>query len=265
MINERSTFKPKRAFGQHFLTDQNIVHKIVIESGVKPGDDVWEVGGGKGILTEALLQTGCHLTVFEIDYNLQEYLERTFGNRINLVAKDVLKANWETMFTNHPVSVVANIPYQITSPLLFRIAKYHTHFDKVVIMIQKEVAQRMVAHPNTKDYGILTLKMQYYFHIELLFKVPPTVFSPPPKVDSAVICMTPRLNKPEIPEIDKFWKLVEIAFQQRRKMLRNNVKYLVTEEQFQQLTQTTPIDLQRRGESLDEQEFIQLFRAIELL
>jgi 16S rRNA (adenine1518-N6/adenine1519-N6)-dimethyltransferase len=265
MNNTRQPFRPKRAFGQHFLTDQNIVRKIVSESGVGPGDNVWEVGGGKGILTEALLESGCNLTVFEIDFTLQEYLEQAFGNRINLVSKDVLKANWESMFTDQPVKVVANIPYQITSPLLFRIAKYHSHFDKVVVMIQKEVAQRMVAHPNTKDYGILTLKMQYYFNIEYLFTVPPTVFSPPPKVDSAVIRLTPRINKPEITDLDKFWKLVEIAFQQRRKMLRNNVRNLVTEEQFQQLITTTPIELNRRGESLDEQEFILLFRAIELL
>jgi 16S rRNA (adenine1518-N6/adenine1519-N6)-dimethyltransferase len=107
--------------------------------------------------------------------------------------------------------------------------------------------------------------MQYYFNIELLFSVPPTVFTPPPKVESGVIRLTPRLNKPEISDLNKYWKLIEFAFQQRRKMLRNNVKHLVTQDQYEKLIQTTPIDLNRRGESLDEQEFILLFRAIELL
>jgi 16S rRNA (adenine1518-N6/adenine1519-N6)-dimethyltransferase len=265
MSYPNSTFRPKRAFGQHFLTDQNIVRKIVMESGVTHGDDVWEVGGGKGILTEELLQTGCNLTVFEIDFNLQDFLKEEFGNRIQLVSQDVLKSNWEKLFPMKPIQLVANIPYQITSPLLFRIAKYHSHFSQVVVMIQKEVAQRMVAHPNTKDYGILTLKMQYYFKIEYLFSVPPSVFTPPPKVDSAVIRLTPRKDKPEISDLDKFWKLVEISFQQRRKMLRNNIRNLISEEQYQQIILTSPIDLNRRGESLDEQEFILLFNSIELL
>jgi 16S rRNA (adenine1518-N6/adenine1519-N6)-dimethyltransferase len=265
MNYQNTPFKPKRAFGQHFLTDQNIVRKIVLESGVGSEDVVWEVGGGKGILTEALLQTGCNLTVFEIDFMLQEYLERTFKDRITLIAKDVLKVNWEAIFPIKHIHLVANIPYQITSPLLFKIAKFHAHFEQVVVMIQKEVAQRMVAHHNTKDYGILTLKMQYYFNIEYLFSVPPTVFSPPPKVDSAVIRLTPRADKPEISDLDKFWRLVEVSFQQRRKMLRNNVRHLVTDEQFEKLIKTTPIELNRRGESLDEKEFILLFNAIELL
>lgn len=260
-----SGFRPKKAFGQHFLTDVNIVKKIVSEANVSPGDIVWEIGGGKGILTDELLSAGCQLTVFEIDYSLQEYLDDRYGERIRLIKKDVLRADWEALFPNQTISIIANIPYQITSPLLFKIAQYDEHFHKIVIMIQKEVAQRMLAKPSTKDYGILTLKMQYYFQVDLLLKVPPTVFTPPPKVDSAVIRLTPRKERPEINHIDRYWKLIEIAFQQRRKMLHNNVRHLITDIQYEKLLKVTPIDLNRRGESLNEQEFIDLHRCIELL
>ena len=260
-----SDFKPKKAFGQHFLTDGNIVRKIVQESGVKANEKVWEVGGGQGILTDSLLETGCDVTVFEIDYTLQDYLESKYQERIRLIKRDVLKVDWNTLFPDENIAMVANIPYQITSPLLFRIAEHHAHFSKIVVMIQKEVALRMLAKPSTKDYGILTLKMQYYFDISLLFHVPPTVFTPPPQVDSTVIKLTPRKDKPTISHIENYWKLIETAFQQRRKMLRNNVRHILTEEQYEKLLQTTPIDLTRRGETLNEQEFIALHSCIELL
>jgi 16S rRNA (adenine1518-N6/adenine1519-N6)-dimethyltransferase len=258
-MKEKAVFHAKKMFGQHFLTDRNIIAKIIESAGLTPQDKVWEVGGGRGILTEALVAMGCDVTVFEIDYILQDYLRDTFGSQIHLVAGDVLRVNWEKLFPPERLHIVANIPYQITSPLLFRIAKYHAHFQQVVIMIQKEVAERIVARADTKDYGILSLKMQYYFHVQYLFSVPPTVFSPPPKVDSAVIRLVPRLDAPFLENPDRFWKMVELAFGQRRKMLRNNLKPFVDEATYARLIDASPIDLKRRGETLNEEDYLLLY------
>ncbi len=254
-------FKHKKKLGQHFLKDKNIVRKIVKIAEIKQDDYVWEIGPGKGILTEELLNRNCDLTAFEIDETLFPILEEKFSNKINLIKKDVLKANWKKFLSNKEVKIVANLPYQITSPFLFKVAKFSVHFSKIVIMIQKEVAQRIKAKVSSKDYGILTLKMQFYFDVSYEFTVKSHLFYPKPKVDSTVISLIPRKEKPDIEDEKLFWRIVETSFRNRRKMLRNNLKEILNAEQIAELSDD--FDLSKRGETLTELEFIALYEEIE--
>jgi 16S rRNA (adenine1518-N6/adenine1519-N6)-dimethyltransferase len=258
-------FHHKKSLGQHFLKDKNIVRKIVDIANVQKNEQVWEIGPGKGILTEELLNRNCNLTCFEIDENLYPLLEDRFSDKIHLIKKDILKVNWKDFFTGELIKIVSNLPYQITSPFLFRVAKYAQHFSNVVVMIQKEVAQRINAKVGTKDYGILTLKIQYYFTPKYEFTVKSHLFTPPPKVDSAVISLTPRLDKPEIENEKFFWHIVETAFRNRRKMLRRNLREIISKEKIEKLTECCPIDLSRRGETLNEKEFIELYKVMKEL
>jgi len=255
--------KPKKSLGQHFLTDKNIVRKIVKIADVQKGDFVWEIGPGKGILTEELLQTGCKLTAFEIDKKLHPLLVDKFSGTIKLIKKDILKVNWEDYFPAKKVKIVANLPYQITSPILFKVVTFANQFSQVVIMIQKEVAQRINAKIGSKDYGILTLKMQFYFNVSYGFTVKSHLFYPRPRVDSAVIKLIPRKNKPEIEDEKFFWRIVETAFRNRRKMLRNNLKVILSSEQIEELSKK--FDLSRRGETFSEKDFLDLYHKIQIL
>lgn len=256
-------FKHKKKLGQHFLKDKNIVRKIVKIADIKPDDYVWEIGSGKGILTEELLNRNCNLTTFEIDEKLYPILEDKFSNKINLIKEDVLKANWKKLLPNEKVKIVANLPFQITSPFLFKVVKFSEHFSKIVIMIQKEVAQRIKAKVGSKDYGILTLKMQYYFDVSYEFTVKSHLFYPKPKVDSAVISLIPREEKPAIEDEKFFWSIVETSFRSRRKMLRNNLKEILNAEQIEELSDD--FDLSKRGETFSEREFVNLYNRIRSL
>ncbi|MCF7814411.1 MAG: 16S rRNA (adenine(1518)-N(6)/adenine(1519)-N(6))-dimethyltransferase RsmA [Candidatus Cloacimonetes bacterium] len=255
-------FHHKKSLGQHFLKDKNIIRKIVDIAEIQPGDAVWEIGPGMGILTEELLKRKANLTCFEIDSSLYDILENKFDDKIKLIKKDILKANWNEYFSQEKIKIVANLPYQITSPFLFEVSRFADHFSKVVVMIQKEVAQRINAKVGTKDYGILTLKMQYYFDVKYEFTVKPHVFKPPPRVDSAVISLIPRLDKPKIDNEKYFWRIVETSFRNRRKMLRRNLRELISVEKIEQIQKTGIIDLKRRGETLTEEEFIELYKLV---
>ena len=257
-----TNFHHKKSLGQHFLKDKNIIRKIVDIADVQENEQVWEIGPGQGILTEELLNRNCNLTCFEIDKNLYPILEDRFSDKIHLIKKDILKVNWEEFFPREQIKIVANLPYQITSPFLFRVVKYAQHFSTVVVMIQKEVAQRINAKVGKKDYGILTLKMQYYFTPKYEFTVKSHLFKPPPKVDSAVISLIPRIDKPEIENEKFFWHIVETAFRNRRKMLRRNLREIISKDKIEKLNECCPIDLSRRGETLNETEFIELYEAI---
>jgi 16S rRNA (adenine1518-N6/adenine1519-N6)-dimethyltransferase len=255
-------FHHKKSLGQHFLKDKNIIRKIVNIAEIQPNEPVWEVGPGMGILTEELLNQKADLTCFEIDHSLYEFLEEKFGNKIHLIRQDILKADWAKLLPEVKVKIVANLPYQITSPFLFKVIQFSRHFSKIVVMIQKEVAERIKAKTGTKDYGILSLKMQFNFHVWQEFIVKPHVFVPAPKVDSAVICLTPITEKPEIEDETLFWQVVETAFRNRRKMLRRNLRELISIKRIDQIQDSGAIDLQRRGETLSESEFLLLYRMI---
>ena len=258
-------FRHKKSLGQHFLKDKNVVRKIANLAEIEENEAVWEVGPGKGILTEQLLLQKCNLTCFEIDESLFPILFEKFGKSINLVNKDILKINWKEYLNDKQIKIVANLPYQITSPFLFRVTEHADNFSRVVVMIQKEVAERINAGIGTKDYGRLSLKMQFYFNVEYGFTVKPHLFFPPPKVDSAVIILTPRKDKPVLEDERFFWRVVEVAFQNRRKMLRRNLRVLLPKDKIEELGASCKIELTRRGETLTEEDFIELYEAVRQL
>ncbi len=222
---------PKKKWGQNFLNDPNIARKIAAMAELDPADHVWEIGPGKGILTQAILSHCENLTAFEIDPELQEYLPGIFSGheQFRIVAGDILRVDW-TQYLHPQTVVISNLPYQITSPFLFRLAEHYTQVKRSVLMIQKEVADRIVAKPNTKEYGILSVKLNLVFTIERLFNVEPHLFYPPPKVRSSVIRLRPRHDAPVIDDMALMYRLIDTCFHSRRKTLRNNLKNMVSDE-----------------------------------
>jgi 16S rRNA (adenine1518-N6/adenine1519-N6)-dimethyltransferase len=251
-------FFHKKKWGQNFLKDKNIVAKIVRESGITPEDEIWEIGPGMGILTEAILNVSKNLTAFEIDNDVIEIIEERFGNQVKLIKGDVIKTDWNELLHNK-VHIVANIPYQITSPLLYKICNHSDKIASATLMVQKEFADRLRAVPNTKEYAALTIKTQFFYNIKMLFKVPAHVFNPPPRVDSAIIRLEIRDDIPQIDNLKLFNRLVDASFAMRRKTLRNNLKNFLGTENLQLLEEENIIDLRRRGETLSEEEFLNLY------
>ncbi|MBN1326356.1 MAG: ribosomal RNA small subunit methyltransferase A [Candidatus Cloacimonetes bacterium] len=250
-------FRHKKSLGQHFLNDRNITRKIVEIAGLSEGDRVWEIGAGTGILTDAILEKECHPLVFEIDTRLCQMLLAKYSTNIDLIAGDVLNADWDLLTKGDPqIKLVANLPYQITTPFLFRFLEYMNNFSLAVIMIQKEVAERIKAGPGSKQYNQLSLKLQYYCQINYEFSVKKHLFFPVPKVDSAVISLIPRVRNTNCQNPEFFWKLVEACFQYRRKTLHNNLKGFIRADILTQVEKK--FDLSLRAEKLTENDFLLL-------
>ena len=256
--------RPTKALGQHFLKEPAIAEEMVKLAEINSEDRVWEIGPGKGILTQALLAKGCKLTAFELDDRLEPLLKNEFGDKIELKMVDVLQIDWELELKkeSNPVKLVANIPYNITSPLLEKLEEYHSYFSSITLMLQEEVAERICAIPGTKAYGLMTLRLQRIFDSSILIKVPREYFEPIPKVNSAVVSLRPRAKPAEIPDLDKYLTVLETAFAHRRKTLRNNLLHLTDRDHLAQIQEETGIDLNRRGETLSEAEFITLSRYL---
>ncbi len=256
--------KPLKQFGQHFLTDTEMADRIVASAELQCSEPVWEIGPGKGVLTERLLEQTDKLTAFEIDFRLSDFLRNRFGDRLNLVNRDILAVNWLELLaqarqeSGQQVKLVSNLPYQITSPILYALEKNAEHFSRIVLMIQKEVAERLTARAASKAYGVLTLKVGYSFDTTLLFHVPPSSFTPEPKVHSSVVLLTPRTDKPNPKSLDIYRRIIDKAFEQRRKTLRNNLRRMFNTEDVAKLESGSGIDFNRRGETIDEGEYIRL-------
>lgn len=264
VVNTHTEFaKPKKALGQNFLQDPNITRKIVASLNVHQDDMVVEVGPGRGALTEHLLSQTNNLHLIEFDRELAAYWQSHSETVENLVVYDVdiLKFDFASLSSTKKgpstgeIKVIGNLPYNISSPILFYLMTHISQIDSIVVMLQKEVVQRMVAEPGNKQYGRLSVMLQQYFAIELLFTVPPTAFFPPPKVDSAIARLQP-LNEPIYPVENQqnFADLVKQAFSQRRKTLRNTLKPLLSSEQIASLG----IDPQARAETLSITDFAKL-------
>lgn len=217
------SFKTKKSLGQHFLHDQNIISKILKSVNAAEHDRIIEIGPGTGALTLGLAQYYPDLHAIELDTRAIEILSRDVPGLIVHHA-DVLKVNWpELISAESDTYIIGNLPYYITSPILFSLLESRLLFKEAVLMMQKEVARRLVASPSTKDYGILSVQTQLMCTPELLFDVSPNSFSPPPNVMSTVIRLT--FNKPALPCTDKGLKtVVRTAFNQRRKKLSNSLK-----------------------------------------
>jgi len=255
---------PLRSLGQHFLVDKGIARRIVAEADVGPGDTVLEVGPGRGILTEALLDAGARVVAVELDRGLFAYLSGHLGGRegLDLRAGDALKldpASLEGAF-----KVVSNLPYQVTTPLLFHLLEGHPAPDVLVVMVQREVADRILAAPGTKAYGVLTLGVTARARAELCFTLPPGAFRPPPKVRSAVVRIRPLPDPPVAPEaLPAFMAVVRAALGRRRKTLRNALATLdLPPAQVAAALAAAGIDPGARGETLDLEAFARLSAAL---
>jgi 16S rRNA (adenine1518-N6/adenine1519-N6)-dimethyltransferase len=237
---------PRKRFGQNFLIDDGIIHAIVNAIHPQTGETVVEIGPGLGALTRPLLERLPHLHAVELDRDIVARLRRTWpAERLTIHEGDALKFNFGAL--GDDLRIVGNLPYNISTPLLFHLMEFAAHIRDMTFMLQKEVVERMVAEPSTNDYGRLTIMLQRRFHLEWLLDVPPTAFNPPPKVDSAVVRLIPK-TPDEIVSLDEalFARVVAAAFSQRRKTLRNTLGNLMKPVDFSALC----IDAGKRAENL---------------
>lgn len=257
-ILKRFGIRMSKKLGQNFLIDEYVVRSIVEAANIKDGDAVLEIGPGIGTLTQGLAEAGANVTAVEIDRRLIEVLAKTLEgyDNIRVVHGDILKINIAEEVMAPSYKVVANLPYYITTPIIMGLLEARMPIDVLVTMVQKEVALRMVAVPGTKDYGSLSVAVQYYTKPEIMFKVPPASFVPPPAVDSAVIRCTVREKPPVEVNERVFFRIVKAAFAQRRKTLSNTLKTTgVPAETLKIILEKAGIDGTRRGETLSIEEF----------
>ncbi len=258
----RHTLAPRKQLGQHFLADDNIARKIAAAIAPQPDDVMVEIGAGEGSLTRHLAGHVKKFIVLELDERACDVLERTFGSTITLVRGDALEVDLSEIARQHnaPLRVVGNIPYQITSPLLFHLFDHAAVERDAVLMMQREVADRLVAVPRTKDYGILSVMTQWCATPKKLFNVAPGCFFPPPTVMSTVISL--RFGTAAYPPVDRalFRRIVRATFAKRRKILSNGLRDVVHDEQVLHAIGAA-CDLTRRPEELSVAEFIILVNA----
>ncbi|WP_303813100.1 16S rRNA (adenine(1518)-N(6)/adenine(1519)-N(6))-dimethyltransferase RsmA [Apibacter mensalis] len=246
--------KPKKHLGQHFLNDQNIASKIVDSLSYKPYDLVLEVGPGMGVLTQFLLQKQVKVYVAEIDKESVDYLKINYPQLENNIVGDFLKLEFEELFSDN-FAVIGNFPYNISSQIVFKILENKHKIPEMVGMFQKEVAERIAAQKGNKIYGILSVLTQAYYNVDYLFTVHENVFTPPPKVKSAVIRLKRYRDKIEGIDDKFFFKLVKAGFNQRRKTLRNALKVLNIPQHLE-----SHEFLNLRAEQLSVEDFIHLAR-----
>lgn len=256
-----------KKLGQNFLVDEEIVKRIVQAAEISPSDTVLEVGPGIGTLTQALAITGAEVIAVELDRRLLPVLAKTLSayDNVQIINEDILKLDIRKAVPKENFKVVANLPYYITTPIIFNLLEQKLPMERMVAMVQKEVAERMVAKPGGKDYGALSVAIQYYTEPEIAFIVPPTSFIPPPFVESAVIACKRRLVPPvEIDDERLFFRVVKAAFSVRRKMLSNALKNMgINGEQAALWLEAAGIDGKRRGETLSLEEFAALTNTFE--
>ncbi len=256
---------PRKRFGQNFLIDQHIINDILSAIAPRSGDNLVEIGPGKGALTAPLLAQCPTLKMIELDRDLVAALQTKFADYTDcqILQRDALKFDFATLFkTSQPLRIVGNLPYNISTPLIFHLLDYADNIADMHFMLQKEVVDRLAARPGNKHYGRLSVAIQYRCQVDTLVAVPPHAFAPAPKVESAFVRLTPlrplplRANDPAL-----FRRLVNTCFQQRRKTLRNSLKLLVTTE----LAETLDADLKARPETLSVADFVNLSNQLSCL
>jgi len=216
--------RPRKRFGQNFLRAPHVVEQILAAAELVAGERVVEVGPGQGALTDRLLAAGATVLAFEVDRDLAAALAQRRPPGLTIHQGDVLRAAWPELLTTPPYKLVANLPYNISSQVLFKILEHRRLFSRLVLMFQKEVGDRLLAAPATRDYGILSVLVQNWYEVTRVCKVPPGCFYPPPRVESVVLRFDPRQQPlAEVPDEGAFRALVKAVFAQRRKTLRNTL------------------------------------------
>lgn len=270
-IVEKHNFKFSKSLGQNFLIDDNVIDKILDGARLSETDKIIEVGPGIGTLTREMGKTAKNVVAIEIDKTLIPILQETLSDldNVEVVNEDILKVDVQGLINEKleggPVKLVANLPYYITTPIVMKFLEEDIPVTDIVVMVQKEVADRMNAKPSTKDYGALSVAVQYYCDTEIVAKAPRHMFVPQPKVDSIVIGLHVREEKKyKVDNEDIFFKTVKASFGQRRKTLLNSLGGLgfLTKDQIREALVASNIDEKRRGETLSIEEFATLANEI---
>ncbi|ALF09049.1 16S rRNA (adenine(1518)-N(6)/adenine(1519)-N(6))-dimethyltransferase RsmA [Parageobacillus thermoglucosidasius] len=274
-ILEKYGFSFKKSLGQNFLIDTNILRKIVDVAGLSRETGAIEIGPGIGALTEQLARRAKKVVAFEIDQRLLPILEDTLSpyENVRIIHQDVLKADIRRVIAEEftdaaDIMVVANLPYYVTTPIIMKLLTDNLPIRGIVVMLQKEVADRISAQPGTKDYGSLSIAIQYYTEAEKIMTVPRTVFIPQPNVDSAVIRLIKRKQPPvDVDDESFFFQVVRASFAQRRKTILNNLisnlpNGKARKEKIERILTENGIDPRRRGETLTMEEFAALSNAL---
>ena len=261
-ILHRFKLRADKKLGQNFLIDENIVRNIVAAAELSDKDTVLEVGPGIGTLTQGLAESGASVVAVELDKRLLPVLDTTLEgyDNVRIVNGDILQVDIMQTVGVDEFKVCANLPYYITTPIIFALLEKRLPMERLVAMVQKEVAERMAAKPGGKDYGALSVAIQYYTEPEIAFIVPPSSFIPAPSVDSAVI-VCKRREKPPVEVCDEalFFRVVKAAFSLRRKMLNNSLKNMgIKGEQVAKWLELAGVDGKRRAETLSLEDFAAL-------
>jgi 16S rRNA (adenine1518-N6/adenine1519-N6)-dimethyltransferase len=267
MINRRRArellathgLSPKRSLGQNFVVDPGTVRRIARLAGVGPGDRVIEVGAGLGSLTLALAETGAHVTAVEIDRGLAAILRQVAGPAgVEVVEADAQSLDWPALLDDHQWILVANLPYNIATPLVADLLDTAPQITRMLVMVQREVAERLAAGPGSRVYGAVSVKVAYWAAARIVGRVPPQVFLPRPRVESALVQIERRSQPAVDVDPDFFFPLVRTAFGQRRKMLRRSLAGVVTPEQMA----AAGVSPESRPEDLGVEEWGALARAV---
>ena len=264
--------KAKKRFGQNFLVDENIIDEIVQKSNITNEDIIIEIGPGLGNLTEKLLEKAKTVIAFEIDEDMIRVLNGRFKDASNfiLINDDILKADLQNVLQEKcieqgNVKVVANLPYYITTPIMFKVFEQASFIQSMTIMVQKEVADRIIASPKSKDYGVLTVNTKYYGDAVKLFDVPNTAFVPAPNVTSSIVKIE-IISRYKAQNSETFFKLVKAAFSQRRKKLINSLEnsnvFNLSKQQLKDLLLDSSVKENSRAEELDIQTYIDISNKI---
>ena len=262
---EENHFNFKKKYGQNFIVDKNIIHSIIVKSEIDDETLVIEIGPGAGSLTSELGKYAKNVIAYEIDETLKPILEKNITPNTEVIFEDFLKrdiAEDIKKYNYKKLYVIANLPYYITTPIIIKLIDTKIDFDKIVVMVQKEVGDRFKAKPKTKEYNSLSVFLSYYFNITKILDVSRNVFMPKPNVDSIVVCFTKKVDKLKVNNEELFFKLIKDSFKQKRKNLRNNLKGYDLENISKTLSKYK-LDLTVRAEALPLEIFVDIANNLE--
>lgn len=249
---------PKKSLGQNFIIDLEVLDRMSEIAGLTKNDEVLEIGAGLGTLTAFLAERAKRVVAIEMDKRLFEKLNTSLHHlpNLELIMGDVLRISFRALFTGNKMKVISNLPYSVSSPILIKLLENRDILSLLVIMIQREVGERITARPGGRDYGSISVLLQTFFDISIELTVPPEAFWPKPKVDSVVLKLNPlRIPRTGIRDVGLFEKVVRASFSSRRKILANSLRSLVPKDEAEEILKSAGIDRKRRAETLSIEEF----------